>query len=163
MKRLLVALAVLGLIVFALGKQRADIGKEEGAIKALFEAEKAAFFERNAVGVGEAWAKEPTSMKIYLSPKGPTKYAGWDDIEASIRKEAADDSWDRKQVTATFSNYRIDVMGDSAWVVCDTDWSGVIKEQPWKLKQSRISVLKKIDGKWKFALMAVYEVPGSRT
>jgi len=53
------------------------------------------------------------------------------------------------------------VMGDSAWVVCDTDWSGSLKDRPVKLKQSRISVLKKINGRWKFALMAIYEIPAS--
>jgi len=161
MKKVLVALAVLGLIVFASGKQRGDFGKEGEAIKAVFEAEKAAYFDRNPIGMGESWVKEPTSMKIWLSPKGLTKIMGWDKIDASIREETADDSWDRKKVTATFSNYQIDVMGDSAWVVCDTDWSGIYKDRPMKLRQSRISVLKKINGQWKFALVAIYEIPGA--
>jgi len=41
------------------------------------------------------------------------------------------------------------------------DWSGIYKDRPMKLRQSRISVLKKINGQWKFALVAIYEIPGA--
>jgi hypothetical protein len=53
-------------------------------------------------------------------------------------------------------------MGNSAWVFCDTDWSGVVRGQDMKVKQSRIAVLKKINGEWKFALLAIYRIPEAK-
>jgi len=159
MKKSLVVFAVLGLIVFTSCQQRVDVGKEKEAIKAVFEADKSAYFNRDYVSMGETWAKEPSSMKIWQSDTGLIKIEGWENVNASQRKETEDDSWDRKKVNATFSNYQIDVMNDSAWVVCDTDWGGVVGDKPMKLRQSRIAFLKKINGEWKFSLIAIYQIP----
>ena len=159
MKKGLVALLVLGVLAFVSCEKKVDIEKEREAIKATFEAEKAGFFNRDFVAMGTTWIKEPSAQKIFMTDKGQTKIIGWENISASDRKATEDSSWDRKLVTVTFSNYQIDIMDESAWVVCDTDWSGVFKDQPMKLRQSRISVLKKTNGEWKFAVMAIYQIP----
>ena len=103
-------------------EKKIDLAKEQEAIKAVFEADRGTYFKQDYVGVGDCWIKEPSTTKIWLNGKEETRIVGWDNIDASHKKEAEDNSWDRKQTTAKFSNYQIDMMGNSAWVYCETNW-----------------------------------------
>jgi hypothetical protein len=76
------------------------------------------------------------------------------------REEVADTTWDRKQITLTFEDYQINILdNESAWVMCNAIWEGTYQGAPMKMVQTRIQVLEKTDGKWKFALMALYSQP----
>jgi hypothetical protein len=154
---------VLATLIFVLGtscEEKINIEKEKEAIKAVFEADKTAYFNQDFNAMGELWIKEPSSIKIFMSDKGLTKYEGWENINASQKKETEDNSWDRKQVKATFLNYNIDLIDDeSASVVCETAWDGIFGADTLSLKQSRIVVLKKVDGKWKYSLHSIFNIP----
>ena len=139
--------------------EQTDNEKEEEAIKAVFEAEKAAYFKQDYVTMGEFWIKEPTTMKYWLGLKGSTKIVGWENINESQKEEIEDNSWDRKQMTATFSNYQFNIMGNSAWIFCETNWEGKVKGEGFNLKQERIVVMKKVDDKWKFSLYGIFQMP----
>ena len=159
MKKSLLVLIVIALFTIPSLKGQTANAKEEVAIKAVFEAEKAAYFKQDYVAMGEFWIKEPTTMKYWLGSKGSTKIIGWDNINASQKKETEDNSFDRKQITATFSNYQINIMGNSAWIFCETNWVGKVKGEDFNLKQERIVVMKKVDGKWKFSLYGIFQMP----
>ena len=159
MKTNLSILFVIALFTCPSLKGQTDNAKEEAAIKAVFEADKTAYFNQDYIEMGENWVKEPSTMKYYLTPKGSTKIIGWENVDASQKKETEDNSWDRNQVKATFSNYRINIMDNSAWVFCETDWEGMFKGEKINLKQERIVVMKKVDGKWKFSLMGIFRLP----
>jgi hypothetical protein len=154
-----ILLAFLSLIYFSSCQPKVDTEKEKEAIKVVFEKEKAAFFNQDLTGMGETWVNEPTSVKIYISGKDQTKFEGWDKINAQSQKEISDTSFDRKQIKVSILNYQIDVMDKSAWVLCDYHWEGNIRGEAMTMNQSRICVLKKVDNKWKFALMAMYANP----
>jgi hypothetical protein len=157
MKKHLLSLLTLILITATSCQKKIDIEKEKEAIKAVFEQEKDAFFKQDYASMSNYWVNEPSSIKMFISSKGQTKYEGGDNIIASEKKETGDNSWDRKLVTATFTNYQIDVMNNSAWVLCETHWKGIIRTDTiTDYAQTRISVLKKVDGNWKFSLMAIY-------
>lgn len=153
------ALFALILLAGTSCEKKIDIEKEKEAIKALFEEDKAAYFNQDYNGMGECWAKEPSSTKIWISSGGLSKIDGWENINDSQKKETEDNSWDRKQVKATFSNYQIDVVDESAWVFCETSWEGILGSDTINSKQNRIVVLKRLDGKWKFAMVAIYQIP----
>jgi hypothetical protein len=159
MKKILSVLFFIELLTCPSLKGQPDNAKEEAAIKTVFEAEKTAYFKQDHVGMGEFWIKEPTTMKYWLGPKGSTKIVGWENINASQKKETEDNSWDRKQMTATFSNYQINIMGNSAWIFCESSWEGKVKGEGFSLKQERIVVMKKMDGKWKFSLYGIFQMP----
>ena len=161
MKKSLLVFVVMALFIYPSLKAQTDNAKEEAAIKAVFEADKTAYFKQDYVGMGECWVKEPTSMKYWLSSKGPEKIVGWENINASQKKETEDNSWDRKQMKATFSNYQIKITGNSAWVYCETTWEGVMKGEKFILKQDRIVVMEKVAGKWKYALHAILQLPNT--
>lgn len=129
------------------------------AIKAVFEADKDAYLKQDNTALAEFWVHEATSQKIWHSATGEKVIIGWENIDASQLKEVNDTSWDRTQMTCTFSDFKIDIMDESAWVTNNSTWKGTMNGKTFEAKQSRIAVLKQIDGKWKFALMAIYNFP----
>jgi hypothetical protein len=156
-------LLVLFALIFLTGtscKEKIDIEKEKEAIKAVFEQEKAGFFSQNFATMAETWIQEPSSVKVYMYPEGQRKYEGWDAISQQDQKNVADTTWDRKSVNLTFRNFQINLLEDeAAWVMCEALWEGVYQGNPMNIVQTRINILKKNDGKWKYALMAIYNQP----
>ena len=159
MKKLSFVLLSSMALLFSACQPKVDTEKEKEAIKSVFEQEKNAFFNQDNVVIGETWVKESSSAKIFMDENGQTRFEGWENINASIKKETEDTSWNRKLVKANFLNYKIDVMDKSAWVMCDTHWEGIFRGDTMSVDQSRICILKKVDDKWKFALMAIYNIP----
>jgi ketosteroid isomerase-like protein len=145
--------------VFTACEEKIDVAKEEAAIKAVFEAEKDAFMKQDAAAMAEFWVQDAFSKKIWFSATGENVISGWENIDASQQKEVADNSWDRSLITCTFSDYEIDIMDESAWIYNKTNWKGTYKGQKADMNQSRIAVMKNIDGNWKFTLMAIYNFP----
>jgi hypothetical protein len=103
--------------------------------------------------------QDASSQKIWYSGKDENAIVGWENINASQQKEVADTSWDRSQMDCTFSDFQIDIMDESAWVTSKTNWKGTMNNKPFEANQSRIIVMKKVNGNWKFALMAIYNFP----
>jgi ribosomal protein S8 len=157
-KHLMVLVTLIFLVGFSCN-EKIDLTKEKEAIKAVFEEEKNGFLNQDYVRMSETWIQEPSSVKITMTDKGQTKLDGWDAVSKEDQRATKDNSWDRKLVTVNFANYQIDVMNTSAWVMCETHWNGIFNNDTINLVQTRINVLKKIDGKWKFALMAIYNPP----
>jgi hypothetical protein len=156
-------LLVLFALIFLTGtscKEKIDIEKEKEAIKAVFEQEKDGFFRQNFATMAETWSQEPSSVKIYMSAEGQTKFEGWDAISKQDRQNVADTTWDRKSVNLTFRNFQINLLDDeAAWVMCEALWEGTYQGNPMNMVQTRINILEKTGGKWKFTLMAIYNQP----
>jgi ketosteroid isomerase-like protein len=159
MKTKLFILLSLSIWVFTSCEEKIDVAKEEAAIKAVFEADKDAYMKQDNAAMSKCWVQDASSKKIWFTAKGENILNGWENINLSQQKEIADTTWDRKQMNCTFSEYQIDIMGNSAWVTSKTNWKGSHRGEPMEAKQSRIMVMKKIDGNWKFALMAIYNFP----
>jgi len=159
MKTKLFILLTLAIWVFTACEEKIDIAKEEAAIKAVFEAEKTAYLNQDNTAMAEFWVQDASSQKIWYSGKDENAIVGWENINASQQKEVADNSWDRKQVTCTFSDFKIDITKEFAWVTSKTNWKGTLSGKPMDMNQSRIVVMKKVNGNWKFALMAIYNFP----
>jgi len=159
MKKLGFVLLSSTALLFSTCQPKVDTEKEKEAIKSVFEQEKSAFFNQDYVAIGETWVKESSSAKVFMDENGQTRFEGWENINESIKKETEDTSWNRKLVKANFLNYKIDVMDKSAWVMCDTHWEGIFRGDTMSVDQFRICILKKVDDKWRFALMAIYNIP----
>jgi len=159
MKIKLFILITLAVWVFTSCVEKIDIAKEEAAIKAAFEAEKTAYLKQDAAAMAEFWVHDASSQKIWISTTGENVISGWENINTSQQKEVADNSWDRNLMTCTFSDYQINIMDESAWITNKTNWKGTMNDKPFDANQSRIVVMKKVNGKWKFALMSIYNYP----
>lgn len=160
MKNRMLLLTAVIFIALTSCEEKIDIEKEKEAIKAVFEQEKNGFFAQDLDVMAETWIQEPSSVKMFMSAEGQTKFEGWDAISKNSREQVADTTWDRKLIIVTFKDYQINILDDeSAWVMCSALWESTYQGAPMKMVQTRIQVLEKTEGKWKFALMALYNQP----
>lgn len=160
MKNRMLLLTAVIFIALTSCEEKIDIEKEKEAIKAVFEQEKDGFFAQDLDVMAETWIQEPSSVKMFMSAEGQTKFEGWDAISKNSREQVADTTWDRKLIIVTFKDYQINILDDeSAWVMCSALWESTYQGAPMKMVQTRIQVLEKTEGKWKFALMALYNQP----
>jgi len=157
MKKYLWILFTLSLINGISCQNKVDTRKEEEAIKAVIEADRAAYFKQDYNGVGDCWIKEPSSVKIWVDGQKETKIVGWDNINASQKEEAENKSWDRNKSKVTFSNYLFDIAPNNAWVYHEANWEVYSNNEVMNIKQGRIVILKKVEGKWKYALFMLYK------
>ena len=155
MKKLALFTPVLIMVTVISCKARMDVAKEKEDIIAVIENEKEAYFNQDYSGISEAWIQEPSSYKIYMNENGNILFDGWDAISKHDQENLQDTSWDRSQVRMDFSNYRINVIDNTAWVLFDCHNNGIVQGDTISILDTRIYVLKKVEGNWKFSLMAM--------
>jgi hypothetical protein len=158
----LIFLAIISLFYFSSCEEKVNAEKEKEAIKNAFEQEKSAFFNQDYVTMSGYYVNDPSTVKMFIGEKGISRFDGWDKINIENQKETSDTTWDRTEVKASFLNYEINVIDETAWVLCDTHWEGVFKGDPLKMDQFRISVMKKINDQWKFGFIAIYAIPDAQ-
>jgi|PlaIllAssembly_1097288.scaffolds.fasta_scaffold245412_2 hypothetical protein len=158
MKKLSFLIISSMVMFFSACQPKVDIEKEKEAIKAVIEEEKNAYMSQDFTRMSETWAQESSSIKVYMNIKGYTKDEGWDAISKRDQGNVQDTSWDRKLAKFDFNNYQINVINNSAWVLFDAHFWGIRNEDTISVYQTRIDVLKKVDGKWKFTFMAMQSI-----
>lgn len=155
MKKLVYFSLTLILLAAIACQEKTDLEKEKEAIMAVIEQEKDAFFSKDYSRMAQTWAQEPVSFKVYMDDKGYTMYEGWDAISKHDQGNVQDTSIDRNSIKLSFANYQFNIMNSSAWALFDAHWAGISKGDTIDSYQTRIVVLKKVEGEWKFTLMAM--------
>ena len=134
-------LAELVTFIYLIGiscEEKIDIEKEKEAIKAVFEADKAAYFNQDYVGMGECWVKTLLRLRFgHLTRASPKWLVGKLLMQARRMRQRIKVGIENK-VKATFLNYQIDIMDEGAWVVCEALWEGIWGSDTINLKQNRI-------------------------
>ena len=161
MKNLLCLLFTLGLIAGNSCNSTLDPEKETKAVKAVIEEERAAFFDRDFSRIEAIWIQESTSRKYYMNQIGMTNLTGWaelgEDDKGAIEN---DDLWENyKNPGVEYSNMNILIYENTALVFHDAQWSGNYMGEDMKMRQARTLHLVKVNGKWKFDLMSMYNLP----
>ena len=163
MKTTCCLLAVItGLISSAVASRAAPASAEtdKAAVKAVLEEEKNAYLALDEARMAATWIQQPSSMKLFVYDGKEIPINGYAAIAASTRKEL---DGERTLESASrsrfeFSNYRITLQGDSAWLTCNVRWEGVAAGSPATSMQSRVYVLQKENDRWKIALMAISQL-----
>jgi len=158
MKKLLFALVAFSLLAGVCCQDESGIEKDKKAIKAVIEEEKAAYYEQDLSRLDDSWIQEPSSRKLFLSPHGITELEGWPKIHQN-NVEATEIRWNEPMEPARFSNYTINVYGNTALVLLDSNHNIKNQDEASTLKMRRILHLVKIDGEWKIDFMAMYFLP----
>jgi ketosteroid isomerase-like protein len=159
MKTTFVTLMTVLLLFGTSCQKKIDKAKEEAAIKAVIEEEKSAFMERDFERMAATWIHSPSSTKIYMAKEGQKSFFGWDKIREMDKEGWTKDSSDRKKITLDFSDYQFNIYNECAWILCKATWSWNANSKPNTVKQNRILAFEKQDGKWKYTLMAIYNIP----
>ena len=68
--------------------------------------------------------------------------------------------WDNlENVDTEYSDFDINVYGNTAVVFHDSQWSGKFQGEEQDVIQTRILHLVKVEGEWKLDLMVAYRIP----
>jgi ketosteroid isomerase-like protein len=158
MKKFLLALITCSLLAVVCCQDESSIEKEKKAIMAVIEAEKTAYYNQDLSGLDESWIQESSSRKFFLTTHGITELTGWNEIHQN-NIEAIERDWNEHVETVQYSNYSINVYGNTALVYHDSEHKITDQEEESILNMRRILHLEKIDDEWKIDLMAMYFMP----
>lgn len=155
-KQLWIFLVPVLLATYSCQSQTA-IELEKKALIAVNEKERNAYFDRDLAGLEAIWVQEPTSQRFFSS----RILDGWKQIRANYEEEIIDNErWElMDDMSASFSNYAVNIYGNTALVYHDIHWSGRFNDLPINDKQKRIVHFIKEDGSWKIDLIVQLPVP----
>ena len=158
MKKFLLALFAFSLLAVVCCQDESGIEKEKKAIIAVIEAEKTAYYKADVAGLDESWVQESDSRKLFLTSHGITELKGWDEIHQN-NAETLERDWTEHVETVQYSNYSINIYGNTALVYHDSEHQITDHEIESVLSMRRIIHLVKINDEWKIDLLAMYFMP----
>ena len=159
MKTNVIAFLTMTLLISTSCQKKIDILKEQEAIKSVMEEEKNSFFNKDPERMAATWIQKPSSIKLYMMNTGQIQLIGWDKIYESDKKYMETDTLDRKNMKIIFSDYQFNIYENNAWVFFKATWNVPYNDSIVAFEQTRISAFEKSDGKWKYKLMAIYNIP----
>ena len=158
MKKFLLALISCCLLSVVCCKDESGIEKEKKAIIAVIEAEKIAYYTQDLSILDESWVQESSSRKLFLTTHGVTELTGWNEIHQN-NIEAIERDWNEHIETVQYSDYSINIYGNTALVLHDSKHQITDHGKESVLHMRRIIHLVKIDEEWKIDLLAMYFMP----
>ena len=158
MKKYLLALIACALLAVVCCQDASTIEKDKKAIISVIEAEKTAYYTQDLAALDASWVQESSSRKLFLTTHGITELSGWDDIHQN-NLDAIERDWDEHPETARYTNYSINVYGNTALVLHDSEHRITDHDQESILNMRRIIHLVKVDEEWKIDMMAMYFMP----
>jgi len=158
MKKILLALFACSLLAVVCCQDESPVEKEKKAIISVIEAEKIAYYTQDLAGLDGSWIQEYSVRKIFLTTHGITELSGWEEIHQN-NIEAIERDWDEHPETAQYSNYSINIYGNTALVLHDSEHRMTAQDEVSVLNMRRIVHLVKVDDEWKIDLMAMYFMP----
>lgn len=161
MKKLLFGLIAFSLLAVVCCQDESGIEKEKKAIKAVIEGERVAYYQQDLARLDDSWIQESSSRKLFMTPHGITELDGWTKIQQHNLEESERERNESVE-TARYSNFTINVYGNTAMVFHDSDHMIKNQEDESILKMRRILHMVKIDDEWKIDLMGMYFKPHSQ-
>ena len=137
MKKILFAFIAFSLLASVCCQDESNIEKEKKAIMAVIEEEKDAYYKQDLVSLDNSWNQETTARKLFLSPNGFTELDGWTKIHQN-NVEACEREWSESSEPAEFSNFTINLYGNTALVLHDSNHKINSQEEESTLKMKRI-------------------------
>ena len=154
---------LLALLLFNACQPPVDIKSAKEAILAVNEEERDAFFDKDITRLENVWLQEPGSKRMFASEKSLSILNGWTEINANYQEDLESDVWESyEDVKADFSNYEINVFGNSALVYHDITWTGKYLGEEFENLQKRIVHLVNKDKTWKISFIAQLTVPAEK-
>jgi len=149
---------VLTTVIFFVGiscEQKIDVGKEQDAIKAVLEKSSKAWSDRDFESIASVWIQDETSTRIGATNGSFGITQGWDGQEARY-KTFFENNPEPSANKEIFSNYRMKVYNESAWVILDNT---IVNSDGETLnKAMHTYILEKVNNQWKIAALSTVGV-----
>ena len=140
-----------------------DIEAAKEVILAVNEEERDAYFDKDISRLEKIWLQEPGSKRIFTSENSLSIINGWSEIKANYQEDLEADYWESyEDVKADFSNYEINVFGNSALIYHDLTWTGKYLGEAFEYMSKRIVHLVNKDETWKISFIAQLKVPAEK-
>ncbi|MFC2080235.1 hypothetical protein ACFLRQ_02035 [Bacteroidota bacterium] len=157
MKKRIYILIALALFAGHSCQEAIDIEKEKEAIIAIIEEERNAWFDKDIDRINAVWYQGPESRKIDVCKYcGTNTFIGWTEIHKENLAMVNKPPSEIKNVAVQYSDYNIIVSDNTALAYHIGTWTGILDGEDWHFVEKRILHFRKIDGEWKFDLLAHY-------
>ena len=156
MKKFINVIMAMILVICISCQEKLDIEKEKEAIKAVVEQEKDGFFEKDINKIESTWVHDLTARKIYMFPDEYHYFNGWSEINLHDKENI--ESQDIESLNLIFSDFEFNLYGKNALVFCNANWSGIYMGREFEEVQHRILHFIKVNGEWKYDLMAMDQI-----
>jgi len=133
-------------------QEKIDTAAEEETIKAVIAAETNAFWDQNLVALLETLIQDDNLIYISIGSNGYRERMGWDNNYAYYKKAASEDWSDWTNITVERSNWKIDIHGETAFVVYNQNMKFKLNGEPMTTHSKEIRMLKKVKGDWKISV-----------
>ena len=151
MKNLAYFILLIFLLPLSGCQEDVDFPAEEEAVKAVIAAETNAFWDQNLVALLETLIQDDNLIYISIGSNGYRERMGWDKNYAYYKKAASEDWSDWTDITVERSDWKIDINGETAFVVYKQTMKFKLNDEPMTTHSKEIRVLKKIKGEWKIS------------
>jgi len=132
-------------------QEKIDVSKEKEAIKTVLEKATKAWLDRDFETMTSVWVQDETATRLNATKGVYGITEGWDNQESRYKTffKNNPEPGTSKQL---FSNYRIKVYPESAWVMVDN--SSVDSNGATVNKALHTYILEKLDNQWKIASLS---------
>lgn len=140
-----------------------DIAAEEEAIKAVIIEETSAYLSQDLVRLLETLIQDENSIYISIGSLGYIEKLGWEELYPYYKKMSAGDMSDYEDITTVRSDWRINLCGESAFVIYNQEMKFNYKGNPMETHSKEHRFLKKIKGDWKISMVEWIDISSFET
>jgi len=140
--------------LFAFSCQRVDSEKETAAIMEVLKEEAAATVAGDFERYKATHIQDDLETRVEMGIYSYNIYKGWDEIA-----KVMSDYLHENPLTNTVNrkeNVRINVNGNSAWLICDNIWETDVPEKQIVINNLQTVFLEKVKGEWKISFASYY-------
>lgn len=130
-----------------------DIAAEEEAIKAVINEETSAYLSQDLVKLLPTLIQDENSIYISIGSLGYIEKLGWEELYPYYKKMTAGDMSDYEDITTVRSNWKINICGESAFVIYNQEMKFTYKGDPMETHSKELRFLEKIKGDWKIGMV----------
>jgi ketosteroid isomerase-like protein len=154
MKKYLSLFAVLILIAGTSCKEKIDIEKEKAAIMAVINAESETAMKGDVTGLASCYVQDEYNTRLMVSDSSYEILTGWEKLGPFFDQFKANAEADNSSLSFSKENAIIKVTGNTAWAICDNQWTIKLEEGDRRFESIQVTFLEKVDGAWKFSFAA---------
>ena len=154
MKKYFLLFAAIMLIAGTSCQQKVDIEKEKEAIMKVVQAESETARNGDVDGLKSCYIQDEYNTRLNVGRESYNIITGWEQLGEMFGPFEENAQGDFGNLIISKENAVIKVMGNTAWLICDNVWKGVVDGNELKSDNIQITFLEKVDGAWKFSFAA---------
>lgn len=161
MKYTILTVFILAAIVFTSCEQPIDYEKERAAIIAVMEKETQTYIDRDFEGMFSTHVQDSLNMRLTAGADNYLFAQGWEDVSRHMTgDQTEDDLGPDLHITVKKTNYRMKIYPQSAFVVCDQNWTTKYDDDEIEANTIQVRFLEKLQGEWKISFVSFIGLSG---